>query len=252
MYVVGSGIDYQHTEFGGRAIRGFDGFLGANNTNGKDCNGAGTHSAGIIGGTTSGIARGTKLISVRVANCTNTTTVARTILGLEWAGLNKVANPNRPAVLYLGILFAESTLLETAVPTLRDVNGLVTISPAGDLSLGNNSCFYSPARNSITFSASDRYDEQISHTVDPGECGPLYFAPGDAISSAKLNGGSEVRNLSNTAAAAHGAGVAALYKATTPNATPADIIDWIDAHIATSAIEYNGDRNGHLLQTGGL
>ncbi|MEU9003297.1 S8 family serine peptidase [Streptomyces sp. NPDC048551] len=54
-YIVDTGIDFTHPEFGGRAVRGFDAI--GDGRSGADCNGHGTHIAGTVGGTTYGVAR---------------------------------------------------------------------------------------------------------------------------------------------------------------------------------------------------
>src|SRR5688500_14936210 len=64
-YVIDTGIKYTHDDFGGRATFGFD----AVGTGGVDCNGHGTHVAGTVGGATYGVAKGVKLVGVRVLNC---------------------------------------------------------------------------------------------------------------------------------------------------------------------------------------
>ncbi|MBW1600506.1 S8 family serine peptidase, partial [Streptomyces sp. JJ38] len=46
-YIIDTGINHSHNDFGGRASFGFDAFGG----NGEDGNGHGTHVAGTVGGT---------------------------------------------------------------------------------------------------------------------------------------------------------------------------------------------------------
>lgn len=61
-YVIDSGINIDHEEFGGRASLGETFVSGAH----VDDAGHGTHVAGTIGGSTYGVAKNTNLISVKV------------------------------------------------------------------------------------------------------------------------------------------------------------------------------------------
>jgi subtilisin family serine protease len=63
-FVIDSGIRLTHSQFGGRAVSGWD-FVGGD-ANASDCAGHGTHVAGTIGGSTYGVAKGVRLVSVRV------------------------------------------------------------------------------------------------------------------------------------------------------------------------------------------
>ena len=64
--MIDTGIRFSHTDFGGRAISGFDAIDGGT---ADDCNGHGTHVAGTIGGSSYGVAKGVTLVGVRVLNC---------------------------------------------------------------------------------------------------------------------------------------------------------------------------------------
>ena len=66
-YVIDTGILTTHWEFRGRAFAIYDAFEGEGN--GVDCNGHGSHVAGIIGGRTFGVAKKVRLLGVRVLNC---------------------------------------------------------------------------------------------------------------------------------------------------------------------------------------
>ena len=61
-YVIDSGINVNHREFGGRATLG-ENFVGGSHI---DDAGHGTHVAGTIGGATYGVAKKSNLISVKV------------------------------------------------------------------------------------------------------------------------------------------------------------------------------------------
>lgn len=69
VYVLDTGIWTPHTEFEGRARFEYDVASYSWNQGNPDCNGHGTHVAGIIGGKTYGVAKGVKLHAVRVLGC---------------------------------------------------------------------------------------------------------------------------------------------------------------------------------------
>ncbi|HEX5740568.1 MAG TPA: S8 family serine peptidase, partial [Pilimelia sp.] len=66
-YIVDTGLRYTHTEFGGRAVAGFDAIDEGGGA--VDCHGHGTHVGGTVGGKTYGVAKNVKLVGVRVIDC---------------------------------------------------------------------------------------------------------------------------------------------------------------------------------------
>ncbi|MGW7333613.1 S8 family serine peptidase [Streptomyces sp. NPDC054840] len=96
-YILDTGIDYQHAEFGGpdntRATFGFDSVV--DGKEGMDCNGHGTHVAGTVAGATYGVARKASLVSVRVLGCDGKGTYAGMIAGMDWVAKN-AKQPGRP------------------------------------------------------------------------------------------------------------------------------------------------------------
>ena len=72
VYILDTGIRWDHSEFGGRArYGGFDAIDARLNTNqrGVDCHGHGTHCAGIAAGVISGVAKEANVYSIRVLDC---------------------------------------------------------------------------------------------------------------------------------------------------------------------------------------
>lgn len=71
-YIIDTGIRTTHGDFGGRASWGTN----TVDTNNTDCNGHGTHVAGTVGGSSYGVAKGVRLVAVKVLNCSGSGTTA--------------------------------------------------------------------------------------------------------------------------------------------------------------------------------
>src|SRR6185295_912325 len=67
VYIVDSGIRFDHAEFGGRAVFAVD-FVNDGRA-GWDCYGHGTAVAGLVGGSIYGVAKQARLHSVRILGC---------------------------------------------------------------------------------------------------------------------------------------------------------------------------------------
>ena len=77
-YVIDTGINHDHPQFGGRARHRLSTRSAAT---GADCHGHGTHVAGTIGGTTYGVAKSVSLRGVRVLGCTGSGSTSGIISG---------------------------------------------------------------------------------------------------------------------------------------------------------------------------
>ena len=85
-YIIDSGINVTHPEFGGRAIFGYN--ANPSGWPSDDVCGHGTHVAGIVGGKTYGVQKTAKLIGVKVlegygGNCGGSW--AQVISGINWS-----------------------------------------------------------------------------------------------------------------------------------------------------------------------
>jgi aqualysin 1 len=220
-YIIDSGIRYSHNEFGGRASNGRD-FVAeedpANAGDGSgDCNGHGTHVAGTVGGTLYGVAKGVKLVSVRVFGCSGGASYSRVIAAVDWV----TQNAKQPAVTNMSLSGPASDALDTAVRNSIGT-GISYVLAAGNDS--QDACRSSPARvrEAMTIGSTTRTDERSSFS-NVGDCVD-WFAPGSGITSAWWQSNTDTRSISGTSMAApHVAGVAALYLEKNSAASPATV-----------------------------
>ncbi|MFE2142399.1 S8 family serine peptidase [Streptomyces sp. NPDC059456] len=242
-YILDTGIDYAHDEFGGRATFGFDAI--GDGRLGQDCQGHGTHVAGTVAGRTYGVARKANLVSVRVLGCDGKGTWSGIIAGMDWVA----KNAKQPAVLNGSLGGDLSTAVNDAATALSDA-GVLPVVAAGNSA--KDACFVSPAsaQRVVTVAASNQYDEETSFS-NWGSCVTLY-APGQAVVSAKLGGGSVALD-GTSMASPHVAGVAVLYKQAHPAAAPDEIADFLESEstkdVLTSVSKTSPNK---LLFTAGL
>ncbi|MFJ4320860.1 S8 family peptidase [Streptomyces lavendulae] len=242
-YVIDSGIDLAHTEFEGRITVGFDAV--GDGRNGQDCNGHGTHVAGILGGATYGVAPRTNLTAIRVLNCDNTGALSDVIAGMDYVALHA----QQPAVANISIGAGFSRTTNEAVNRLAE-QGIVPTVSAGNGA--EDACTRSPAsaERSIAVGATET-DDSKRETSNTGECVWIY-APGGDITSAKLNGGSEIQS-GTSQAAPHVAGVAALYKQLHPTTTTETVRLWLAEQSTKNTITgLPTNTPNRLLHTGNL
>src|SRR5215211_3610418 len=154
-YVIDTGINYSHPNFGGRASFGFDAFGG----NGADCHGHGTHVSGTIGGSTFGVAKAVRLKAVRVLNCSGSGSWSGVIAGIDWVRLNSPG----PAVANMSLGGGFSSSVNNATANLSNSGVLVAVAAGNSAA---NACNSSPASTSVavTVAASDRTDHSASFT----------------------------------------------------------------------------------------
>jgi subtilisin family serine protease len=243
LYIVDSGINTGHPEFGGRADGVYTAINDGNGTN--DCHGHGTHVAGTAGGATVGLARQARLHAVRVLDCRNSGYTSGFAAGLDWV----VRNGQRPAVANMSLVaWGLDPYLEQAVSNAAAA-GVTVVVAAGNAA--TDACGVSPARTpaAITVGASTSGDWQAGFS-NWGSCVDLY-APGESIYSAY---GSGYAHMSGTSMATpHVAGAAALVLQANPGATPAQVTERLLATSAAQRLSGLGAGSpNRLLQTAGL
>ena len=227
-YIVDTGIRTSHTDFGGRASVGFDAI--GDGQNGQDCNGHGTHVSGTVGGATYGVAKGVTLVAVRVLNCSGSGTNSGVIAGVNWVAQNRII----PAVANMSLGGGASQALDDAVTGA--VNAGVTFCVAAGNS-NVDACTTSPARTpaAITVGATDSTDHRASFS-NFGTCVDI-FGPGVNITSDWFSSTTATNTISGTSMATpHTAGVAALFLAANPSASPATVASNMISNSTTGVV----------------
>lgn len=239
VYVVDTGILAGHIEFGGRVAAGFNAVNDKAGT--TDCNGHGTHVAGIVGGALYGVAKSATLVPVRVLDCSGSGSVSDVMAGLDWI-LQDHSQSATPAVVNMSLGGYASSALDAEVQLLIE-SGLTTVVAAGNNN--EDACNASPARvpAAITVGASNESDQRASFS-NYGGCVDL-FAPGTGILGAWYSSPTAAAITSGTSSAApFVSGVAAICLEKYPTASVATVTQTILAQATPDVItDANGTPN---------
>jgi subtilisin family serine protease len=239
-YIIDTGIRFTHTEFGGRAISGYDAIDGGS---ADDCNGHGTHVAGTVGSATYGVAKSVTLVAVRVLNCQGSGSTSGVIAGVDWVTANH--GSGQPAAANMSLGGPANSALDNAVN--NSINDGVTYAVAAGNS-NANACNYSPARvaAAITVGATTSSDARSSFS-NYGTCLDI-FAPGSNITSTWHTSDTATNTISGTSMASpHVAGVAALYLQGNPSATPSAVRNAIVSSATSGVLSNVGSGSPNLL-----
>ena len=238
-FVIDTGIRTDHLEFTGRVLPGYSVVADSNGTN--DCHGHGTHVAGTLGGSTSGVAKLAQLVPVRVLNCAGSGTLSGVIAGIDWAAGTSL----RPAVANLSLGSSKSSSVNAAVAGAV-AKGITMVVAAGNSAA--NACNYSPSSEptAITVGASTSADARASYS-NYGSCVDV-FAPGSSITSAWISSNTATHTISGTSMASpHVAGVAALALQANPKATPAGVLAFLTANASDNRLTAVGTGSPNKL-----
>jgi len=212
-YIVDTGITADHPEFAGRIQPGKD--LIDGDTDPADGHGHGTHVAGTVAGETYGLAKGAKIVGVRVLDDSGSGTTEQVVGGIDFVA----ESASGPSVANMSLGGPVDEALDAAVKGAVTKGVTFAVAAGNDSQDADNA---SPARvpEALTVAASDNADAQ----ADFSNFGPVVdvYAPGVDVESAWNDGSTNV--ISGTSMASpHVAGAAALYLAANPDAAPADV-----------------------------
>ena len=202
VYVLDTGIHYNHSVFNGRAhYPGCDPIdkLENETRKGEDCNGHGTHVAGLVGGNGTGLATSVTLFSVRVANCEGIASEASLLDGLMCVHEHMKSRNGTRAIINLSL--AGSAIMDSVSLFVKELiaDGVVVIASAGNghddfRKLNYDSCRVYPAGYTgvINVAATDMDDNALmgefegrNVITNMGSCVDV-FAPGYSILSSDI------------------------------------------------------------------
>jgi subtilisin family serine protease len=228
VYILDTGINLSHVDFGGRAVTGIDEITPGGDA--SDCVGHGTHVAGIAGGAQYGVAKNVRLVSVRVLDCSGHGLESEIIAGVDWVTANHVS----PAVanMSLGGPTVDNALDQAVQSSIG--SGVTYVVSAGNCGADpthsycvqgpSDACTWSPssARGAIVVGATDSTD-RFAFFSNYGSCVTLN-APGMTITSDYIGSTTATKVDTGTSMAApHVAGAAAVYLSANPSATPDEV-----------------------------
>ena len=223
VYIIDTGIASNPDINGGTEVN----FAGGPDT---DCDGHGTHMAGIVGAIDNdsgfvGVAPGVRVHGVKALDCKGRGTATSAIAGVDWV----VAHGARPAVITMSFGGPISKPFDDAV-TRAVAAGFVVTTAAGNEH--RDACKLSPAHMGtlngvITVGATNQKDKPAAFS-NTGKCVDMW-APGVNIPSYWLNGAIAIAT-GTSGSAPHVAGVAALYLTGSGSKAPADAEAALKSH----------------------
>ena len=187
------------------------------------------------------MAKGVKLVNVRVLDCAGSGTISGVISGVDWVTRNRIL----PAVANMSLGGGVSSALDLAVKN-SIAAGVTYAIAAGNSNV--SACTSSPGDvpEALTVGATDSADTRASFS-NFGSCLDL-FAPGVNITSAWYTSTNSTASLSGTSMAApHAAGAAALYLADNPGAVPSQVVSALVTQASAGKVSNAGTGSPNRL-----
>ncbi|KAF9397855.1 hypothetical protein BGZ94_006163, partial [Podila epigama] len=170
----------------------------------------GTHVAGIVGGERYGVAKGARILAVKVLDARGQGSTSQVLAGIHYVIKHAIENPNTKKVINMSLGGAYSRPVNDAVRVAVNRFRLPFFVAAGNS--GDDACQYSPAGVEEAFAVGgSNVGDEVGWYSCTGPCVNI-FAPGTSIISDWINGRNGEHKLDGTSMATpHVAGVAALF-----------------------------------------
>jgi subtilisin family serine protease len=252
IYIVDTGVRATHEQFVNRTLAGLD-VRTADGSSvvdppGSDCDGHGTHVAGLAAGSTVGVATGARIISVRVLDCNGSGEVPDVVPGLQWIRAHHRSGVAAVANLSFGVdLGDDGTTIDKEVRALINEGVVVTIAAGNGDDSGTpiDACKIAPGdvAGALTVGAVSVTDA-VAYYSNDGPCVDLYAPGGDSTraiesswSSTDVNSDAEYGNDVGTSMASPlVAGYAALLAQQQPGLCVPSIVNAIVARATPGVI----------------
>jgi subtilisin family serine protease len=248
IYIVDSGVLSTHEQFGGRVVAGTDPVSSSGESvvdpRTSDCDGHGTHVAGLAAGSTVGVARGATVIAVRVLNCNGDGTVDNVVRALKWIRSHHVSGKAAIVNLSLGVdRNGEGAAIDTQVKEMLAEGMVVTIAAGNGNQDGvpYEACAISPGHvpGALTVGASTFANTAASYS-NGGPCIDLFAPGGDSsariVSAWNTGNNSYSNDVGTSMASPLVAGYAALLAQQQPGLCGAQISDAIVQRATPNAL----------------
>lgn len=228
VYVIDTGIRDTHVDFGGRAQGAVDFVEDGMGT--FDCwtGGHGTPVAGMIGGTSYGVAKHVEIRAVRIFGCNIGSPDERTIAAMEWVAEHAVT----PAVVNMSFNGFASAAKDEAVAGMVEA-GLVIVASAGNDN--QDACEFSPRHPDMLKAGAMEIVGTVERRRSVSNFGPcvVAYAPGAALRGPSPASDTAVTELRNgtSFASPHVAGIAARLLEADPTLSSAQV----EAIVASTA-----------------
>jgi subtilisin family serine protease len=178
LYVIDTGVLLSHPALAPRADAPAS---FADGPEGSDCNGHGTHLAGIAAGADAvlasggrvriGVASGATIHSVRALDCAGVGAVSSVVRALDWVR----ENHQSPAVALVGLTAGLSPVLQDALDELVEA-GVTVVGPAGNDPF--DACGRHPAAAAGTLAVgATTTDDAVLDPSSGGRCVDLFTTP---------------------------------------------------------------------------